>query len=664
MAKPQFRQLGSPAFICLLLALATFAVYFPVQNYDFVNYDDSSYFSSNSHVLSGLTRANIQWAFTSGEYANWHPLTWLSLMLDATLFGHGAAAPHLTNVLLHAMNSILVFLLLRQLTGAFLRSAAVAMLFAIHPLHVESVAWISERKDVLSGFFGLLTLLSYARYARKEGELVRASFDSLAPARSALRPLASPNSFRRFPNGSSPRLLRYGMALFFFVCGLMSKPMVVTLPFVMLLLDYWPLERFNRTSFPRLFLEKIPFFIFSAVASVITYIVQQKGGATTLLINTSLAGRIENAFVSYARYLWKTLFPVNLAAPYPHPLSWPVSLVIFSVVLFGSLCFATAIAGEKFPWLFTGWFWFAGMLVPVIGFVQVGMPAMADRYMYLPIIGLLIILVWGVNEICCQWQAPRSLIIVLAASLFLACGLRARNQVTVWQNDGTLFGHAVDVTKNNYIASLNLAFWCSQTGRNQDALHYYDDALRMSSNDLTALSLSTHDRLQAALYCYYNALRLNPNDPTELYNIGNSFAKLGDWDEAIRDYRRALQITPDQPDIMDNLGFALVKEKQYSAAATNFLAVIKLKPDSAGAHNNLASVLFVQGRYQDAAEQFQAALQTAPGEERIYVNLAETYVRLSRTNQAVEYYQRALKLHPNDPQVIAQLQKLGIHSSN
>jgi len=630
MAKPQFRQLGSPAFICLLLALATFAVYFPVQNYDFVNYDDSSYFSSNSHVLSGLTRANIQWAFTSGEYANWHPLTWLSLMLDATLFGHGAAAPHLTNVLLHAMNSILVFLLLRQLTGAFLRSAAVAMLFAIHPLHVESVAWISERKDVLSGFFGLLTLLSYARYARKEGELVRASFDSLAPARSALRPLASPNSFRRFPNGSSPRLLRYGMALFFFVCGLMSKPMVVTLPFVMLLLDYWPLERFNRTSFPRLFLEKIPFFIFSAVASVITYIVQQKGGAVTTLVGIPMTVRVENTFISYARYLAKIIWPFNLATPYPAPNSWPLFLVVLSVILFVALCLAAVELRKKFPFAFTGWFWFAGMLVPVIGLVQVGAAAMADRYTYLPLIGILIIIVWGIGEVCLAWPPSPRALLGYAAFLFCICALRARNQVTTWENDPALFGHATSVTKKNYIANLNLGYWYSTNGE-------------------PGLALS----------CYHDALQSSPQDPTALYNVGNALSKLGRWDEAITNYSHALQITPDKPDILDNLGFALAQNKQLPEATACFEAVLKLKPNSVNAHNNLATILFVQSNYTEAATQYYAALQLSPDSPHIIINLADTLVRLGQKSAAAQYYQRALELQPDNESVRKKLESLG-----
>jgi len=658
-----FHLLRKPAFICLLLALATLSVYLPVRNYGFVDYDDSSYFFNNPHVLTGLSWPNIHWAFSSSQYANWHPLTWLSLMLDAALFGHGPAAPHLTNVVLHAANSILVFLLFLRMTRAVWRSAAVAMLFAIHPLHVESVAWISERKDVLSAFFGLLALWCYARYI--ESARVNAGNDPSQGAAANPQPATcrwhSPWTF-------------YGLSLFFFACGLMSKPMLVTLPCIMLLLDFWPLQRFGSLAtakrnedgptVQRVIIEKIPFFLLSIAASAVTCLVQKNGGSMAMLINDPATKRLANAFVSYARYLEKIFYPINLAVPYPHPVGWPVLAVVLSATFFIFLCAAAVAMRRRFPYVLTGWFWFAGMLVPVIGLVQIGMPAMADRYAYLPLIGILVAVAWGVGDACLKWQPPEKAVLILTASVFIICAVRARNQATVWENDGTLFGHAVAVTQNNYIASLNLAFWYSNHGRGQDALKCYDNAMQMSSNDLTAISYSTHDHLQAALYCYYNTLRLNPDDPNELYNIGNAFAKLGNWDEAIRDYRRALQIAPGQPDVMNNLGFALAKEKQFADAATNFQAVLKLEPASADAHNNLASVLFAEGQYEQAAEHFRAALQLSPRNPRICINLAATFLRLAETNQAIKYYQQALQLQPDDPQARLQLQRLGIAPAN
>ncbi|HUA66520.1 MAG TPA: tetratricopeptide repeat protein [Alphaproteobacteria bacterium] len=650
----QFHLLRKPAFICLLLVLATLAVYFPVGNFGFVGLDDSLYFFSNPHVLSGLTWSNAEWAFTSDPAAEWHPLTWLSLMLNASLFGDGPVAPHLTNALLHAINSILVFRVFGQMTGAMWRSAALAMVFAIHPLHVESVAWITERKDVLSGFFGLLTLLCYAQYV----ELAKTKHSYRQPPENT--PTAG------IDGGQTPRFswMFYGLALFFFACGMMSKAMLVTLPCVLLLLDFWPLQRFNRQMAGRIIFEKIPFFLLAAAGSVVVYIAGKESGSTTMLINDPLPARLANAFVSYTRYLAKTFCPIHLAISYPLPLHWPISLVIFSVILFAFLCAAAVAMRKKFPFAFTGWFWFAGMLVPVIGLVQAGVQSMADRFVYLPLIGVSMAVIWGAAELCVRLRLPERAIVLWAALLFLACGIRAANQVAVWKDDGTLFGHAVAVTKNNYVASLILAYWYSTHGRAQDALKYYDDAMHMSSNDLAAISYSTHTRTQAALYNYYNSLRLNTNNPDQLYNIGNASAKLGNWDEAIRDYDRALQLAAGRSDIMNNLGFALVKERRYAAAATNFLAVLKLEPASVDAHNNLASIYFLQGQYGQAAEQFHAALQLSPRDPRLCVNLAQTFLRLDETNQAIKYYRQALQLQPDNAQIQAELHQLGAHSAN
>jgi len=650
----RFRLFRNPAFICFLLIAATFAIYFPVRNYGFVALDDPFYFHDNPHVLTGLRWSNFEWAVTNAQSGDWHPLTWLSLMLNASLFGAGPAAPHLTNVLLHAINSILVFQVFLRMTGATWRSAALAMLFAIHPLHVESVAWITERKDVLSGFFGLLTLFCYARYAE------------LAKEKDPPQAHGNPHSAETHDApGRGSRWIFYGFALFFFFCGILSKSMLVTLPCVLLLLDFWPLQRValerneNRPTFKRLLVEKIPFFLPAAASSAIVYFTGKEWGTMAMLVNDPLPKRLANAFVSYSRYLAKIFCPINLAIPYPNPAHWPVFLVITSAALFVILCAIAVAARKKVPYVFTGWFWFVGMLIPVIGLVQAGVQSMADRFAYLPLIGVLMAVIWGAAGICLKLRAPEGAILLCAALLFLGGAVRAANQVTVWKNDGTLFGHAVAVTKNNYIASVNLASWYSSHGRVEDALKLYDDAMQMSSNDLTAISYSTDSRLQTTLYNFYNTLRAD-----ELYNIGNGFAKQGNWDEAIRDYRRALQIAPGQQDIMNNLGLALAKEKRYADAITNFLAVVQLAPASANAHNNLASVLFAQGQYGQAAQQFRAALQLSPQDPRICVNLAGTCLRLADTNQAVRYYRQALQLQPDNPQARFQLERLGIRLAN
>jgi Flp pilus assembly protein TadD len=618
------RLLSHPVAICLLLTLATLVVYFPVRNFDFAGYDDAGYFFKNDHVLGGLTWTNIKWAFTSGEQANWHPLTWLSLMLDAQLFGKGATAPHITNILLHLVNSILVFILVRRWTAMLWRSAAVAMLFAIHPQHVESVAWVAERKDVLSGLFGLLTLLCYTQYS-KSGRTLS---------------------------------LSYGLAIFFFACGLMSKPMLVTLPFVMLLLDFWPLQRFEVIALARLLIEKIPFFLLIIASSVVTFIVQQKGGAVHMFPGLPLGARLENAFIAFACYLVKFFWPANLALPYPHPIHRPAWPVIFSVVQFTALCLAALALRKRFPYVFTGWFWFVGMLIPVIGLVQIGNAALADRYMYLPSIGLLIALIWGMAEICARWRVSPRFILFAAIFLLLACGLRARSQVDTWKDEESLYVHAVAVTKDNYVATQLLAYWYSTHGNVQKALDYYHDSLQIT-NDLATLLYSEDEHGEVSRSYYFDTLSINTNDPTALYDAGNASAKLGHWDEAILDYRRALQIAPNQPDLLANLGYALTQDRQLADADACFQAVLKLNPNSLAAHNNLATVFFLQTNFTDAAKQFSAALQLSPDDERICANLARAYAREGQTNLAVQYYQQALHLQPGDQRARLELQALG-----
>jgi Flp pilus assembly protein TadD len=632
------RALSNPVCLCLLLAAVTLVVYWPVTRYDFVNYDDPDYFSSNTHVQAGLTPGNMVWAFCTGYASNWHPLTWLSLMLDRELSGPGPAGPHFTNLLFHLANTVLLFLLLRQLTGlrrdqsalsaraaVNWRSAFVAALFALHPLHVESVAWISERKDVLSTFFGLLALVFYTRYAQKrstdKGRASSATTESLAldPRRSTLD---------------------YYLALFFFALGLMSKPMLVTLPLAMLLLDWWPLQRVTSgkwqvASVRSLVWEKIPFFVLSAISCLVTFIAQQKGGAVTKLARISMTDRVENAFVSYARYLDKTLWPASLANPYPHPVHWEFPLVIYSVTLVAGLSAIAVLYARRFPFCFTGWFWFVGTLIPVIGLVQVGVQSMADRYTYVPLIGLFIIFVWGLAETGMSRQVPKTLIAVLIAMVLVVSALRTRNQLSYWRDNETLFRHTLAVTENNYLAYNNLGTWLSKKGQ-----------------------------IAEAMDCFHKSLQINPDNSDVLYNLGNAFAKLGNWDEAINNYQRALQITPNQPDVLDNLGFALAAKKQFADAVVCFEAALKLNPDYADAHNNLATVLFIQKNYNEAVRHFREALRITPGNPQIYSNLGDALVKQGQTTEAVRCYQEALRIKPGDPEIKAKLQALGAQISN
>ncbi len=597
---------AQPVVLCLLLAGVTLAVYWPVVHCDFLNYDDPEYYASNPHVLAGLTPGNIAWAFATLRSGNWHPLSWLSLMFDVNLFGPGPAGPHATSLVFHLANTLLLFLLLRRLTLTTWRSAFVAALFALHPLHVESVAWVAERKDVLSTFFGLLSLIAYARSVT---------------------------------GGRGLRSRAYWLAILFFAFSLMSKPMLVTLPFLMLLLDWWPLKRFairdSRFSILPLVREKIPFFLLSAASCVVTFIAQQKGGAVVTLVNISMTGRIENTFVAYARYLGKTFWPVALGNPYPHPGHWAAGWVVLSVVLVAGLSVGAVWFGRKLPFVPVGWFWFVGTLVPVIGLVQVGIQSMADRYTYVPLIGVFIILAWSFGALVAGRPGSRPWIIFLSLAVLAAGAFRTRDQLHYWQDNETLFRHTLAVTENNYLAYNNLGTCLAKKGQ-----------------------------LAEALDCFHQSLKINPDDPDVLYNLGNAFAKLGNWDEAITHYQHALRIFPNQPDILDNLGFALTAKQQFPGAIACFEAALKFDPDSADAHNNLATVLFMQRRFEEAVRQYREAVRIAPGNPQFYSNLGDALVKQGQTAEAVRCYEAALRLKPGDSRIETKLQGLGAQISN
>jgi Flp pilus assembly protein TadD len=616
-------QFSETLGICLLLVGVTLAVYWPVMRCDFVNCDDPDYFTANRHVQTGLKPANIVWAFTTRHASNWHPLTWLSLMLDAELFGKGPFSPHLTNLLLHAANTVLLFLLFRRLTAATWRSAVVAALFALHPLHVESVAWVAERKDVLSTFFGLLSLCAYACYAQGTGNREQGGKTSNSDKLRA--GIQHPTSNAQWC---------YWSAVFFFALGLMSKPMLVTLPLVMLLLDWWPLGRMSRgegrgSRVRSLVWEKIPFFVLSAVSCVVTFIAQQKGGAVTALTRVSLLQRLDNAFVSYARYLGKTFWPVNLAVLYPLPAHWNAGWVVFSVLLVISLSVAAVWLGRKLPFVPVGWFWFVVTLVPVIGLVQVGIQSIADRYTYLPLIGVFLVLVWGFDEARVKWRLPESLVLFLAGVSLLTGAWATRSQLSYWRNSETLFRHTLAVTENNYLAYNNLGTCLSEKGQ-----------------------------LAEAVDCFQKSLRIKPDNADALCNMGNAMTRSGQWNEAVDYYHRALQIVPDQPDVLSNLGMVQVNRKQYAEAVAYFEKALQVNPDSASAHNNLATVLFIEGRFDEAARHFREALRLQPDNPQIYSNLGDALLQQGQTAEAVEYYKMALRLNPGDPKIKARLKAL------
>ncbi len=533
------RLISRPIFVCLALALITFVAFWPVRDYGFVDFDDGDYVFANPQVQHGLTPDDVVWAFTTDKTGNWHPLTWLSLMLDTDLFRgmfqNDATGPHLMNVLLHVLNTVLLFLFLRANTSAHWRSAFVAALFSLHPLHVESVAWISERKDVLCTLFWLLALLSYGRYA------------------TALKDRNS--KAKRF----------YWITLMCFALGLMSKPMLVTLPFVLLLLDYWPLYRFPDHRFDvsvlgQLVKEKIPFFIFSTVSCVITFLFQSHQGADRFLA-LSMSARIENAFVSYARYLEKTFWPADLVVLYPYPEHWAMPLVALAVVLILGVSATAFWFGRRHPYFVTGWFWFLGTLIPVIGLIQVGRQSMADRYTYVPLIGIFIILTWGAAIWLARWRVPAGVVTVAALLVLGACAIQTESQLSCWQNSETLFRHAIALTSNNYLAHDGLGRYLYQKGKRKEAIAEFHQALQINSDDPDALNclgaaMAIQHQYSAAKQYFQQLVQLRPWDPVVHCNYGSILADQGNWTEAAAQFSEALRLDPNSTTARQLLEYA------------------------------------------------------------------------------------------------------------
>ncbi len=620
----------SRRLIGLILIALTLALYGPVANHGFINFDDDQYVTGNFHVKAGLTWSGIVWAFQSGYADNWHPLTWISHMLDCQLYGLNPAGHHLTNLLLHVANTVLLFLFLSQTTGTTWRSGFVAALFACHPLHVESVAWVAERKDVLSTFFWLLTLLAYAHYAKKPGAKT------------------------------------YLLTLSLFALGLMCKPMVVTLPFVLLLLDFWPLNRFSPNaprlakSIGNLVFEKTPFLVLSLASSTVTFLVQRAGGAVSSLDSVPLSFRLANTTMSYLRYLFKTFVPVDLAVFYPPPTHWPLGLVIASGLFLLACSVLFVWFARRHPYLLVGWFWYLGTLIPVIGLVQVGRQAMADRYMYIPGIGLFIAIVWGVNALWCggwqrKWLAPAVGILALAG-----CLMATWIQLKYWQNNMTLFFHARAVTANNYVADCHLGEAFEETGQFGKAVALLQEASRINPNYARGESelgaaLASQGKLPEAIVHFQKAVRLRPKDAVLHYNLGTALLNRGQPDEAAAQFSTALQLNPDFAEAHRNLAMVLLKQGKTAEALAHFSKAVKLNPDDAEAHFDYGLVLLDNNRLAEAAVQFSQELALSPYQPMGHYRLAEALFRQYESRKAIAEFWQALRLAPNFPEALNEL---------
>ncbi|MGA2748235.1 MAG: tetratricopeptide repeat protein [Verrucomicrobiota bacterium] len=601
--------------ISVLIAAAVLAVYWPALHCGFVNYDDPDYVTGNGAVRQGLTWKAILWAFTTTHAFNWHPVTWLSHIIDCQFYGFQPAGHHLTSLLFHAANSVLLFCLLRRMTGALWRSALVAVLFALHPLRVQSVAWISERKDVLSAFFWMLTLWAYVRYAEE------------------------------LKTQSAKVKGYYVAAVCFFALGLMAKPMVVTLPFVLLLLDYWPLRRGWLVT------EKIPFFALSAVSCAVTFLVQDRTGAVSSLARLPFGERLANVPVAYMGYLCKTFWPTNLAVFYPHE-SWEKWEILGSIALLGLISGLVLWRMRGLPYLAVGWAWFLGMLVPAIGLVQVGAQSMADRYSYLPSIGLGIMMVWGIED----WTARRPVWrqgAILAGWLAVMAGaLLAWRQTGVFKDTETLWRAALQAEPDCIFAHDCLGKFLAESGRLDEALEQCRQSLALrpedpvAQNTLARIGLRQGKADEAIAHCL-KSLQVEPRSEQTYYTLGQAYVNKGQMAEAAAAFEKALELQPDFAEARCNLGFALLQLGRGAEAIHQYHKALELDPDYALAHNDLGSILLQQGRADEALNHFARAARIAPRFGEAHYNMAGVLLQKGRTNEALAEYQRALDTLPN-----------------
>jgi protein O-mannosyl-transferase len=601
----------------VLLISGVIASYSGIFRNDFVNYDDAVYITQNPVVVQGLSWAGFKWAFSTTYASNWHPLSWLSHMLDVQLFGLNPAGHHFTGLLLHIIGVLLLFGLMYHMTGGLWRSALVAALFALHPLHVESVAWAAERKDVLCAAAGFAALWAYAYYTR------------------------------------CPGIKKYLLVVILFALGLMAKPMLVSFPLVLLLLDYWPLERLaiNKQCIVNLVAEKVPLLLMAIGSAVITIIAQQTaiGGFNRIDLPT----RVANAIVSYCIYMGQIFWPVKLAVIYPykeHPNPVTVALCAALLIAVTVMVFR---AGRRKKYLLTGWLWYLVTLVPVIGIIQVGSQAHADRYTYIPGVGIFMIVSWGLKEIADRVENGKKILVKIAsvAVIPVISGI-AWKQVGTWKNDFTLFSHAAAVTKDNYIAYNNLGFFFERTGRKSDALTYYLKALDFYPDYTYAhynlgLLLTDMGRTDEAIVHYQKALELNPDYAKAHNNLGLLLSKMGRTDEALVHYRKAFELNPDHAKAHNDLGALLEMMGRTDEALAHYRKAVELNPDLDEAHNNLGLRMAKMGRTGEALDYFQKALEINPNNGEARYNLSALLEKMGRTDEALDHHRKALEIRRN-----------------
>ena len=609
--------------ICILLAAMVWIVFGQTLGHDFVGFDDNRYVYENPYVSRGITGQGIAWAFTHSHGDNWHPLTSIMHMLDCQAYGLQPWGHHLTNVLLHGAAAILLFLALLRMTGAPWRCAFAAALFAVHPLRVESVAWVSELKDGLSGVFFMLTLLAYTRYSK---------------------------------NTASSR--RYFAVVALFALGLMCKPTLVTLPFALLLLDYWPLERFpadpggrNVFFIPRpLIAEKIPFFVLTLFSCIATVLAQRK--AIVITDKLPFADRIGNALVSYAIYLKEMVFPAGLVVLHPHPANhlalWEV---VLAILVLGSISAGVLAFGRSHPYLLTGWLWYLGMLVPMIGLVQVGWQAHADRYTYLPQIGLSIAIAWMAGDLCAKKPELRIAAWVAGPVTIAALMWCAWLQTSYWRDSESLWNRTLQITADNDVVENGLGAALAKNGRVDEAIPHYQRALAFNPGSSEAhynlgMALQQKGLAEEAAAHYQKTIELEPDSAGARNNLGTIFLQKGGMDRAIACYREAVGIDPDYAEAHSNLGFALHQEGRLDEAIPEYQTALKIKPDMPETRLNLGIAFQQKGETAKALEQFEQAVNINPDSSKAQNDLGLALLQSGNVNSAIPHFQRALEIEP------------------
>ena len=624
------------------LAVITLAVFAPAIYFDFVNIDDPGYIVENAHLEPFPSTDVVRWAFTTGHMYNWHPLTWLSHAIDVSLYGRQAGGHHATSLLFHLINTILLFEVLRRMTGATWRSASVAALFAIHPIHVESVVWISERKDVLSTLFWMLTMIAYLGYARRGG------------------------------------WHRYLLVAAMLSLGLMAKPMLVTLPLVLLLLDYWPLGRITFSSpgvavwrqVPRLVLEKVPLLGIATASCIVTYLVQRQGGAVMSFEYFSFGVRVKNAVFAYAAYLGKAIWPGRLAAFYPHAGdALPLSEVLLAAILLTAITIFAAVQARRRPYLIVGWLWYVGSLVPVIGLVQVGTQAMADRYSYLPLIGVFVAVTWSIAEAAGSPRFPKTALAVGACVLLAAAAAVAGIQVRHWRDSEALLRHTLRVTEDNAFAHYNLGVYLVGKGRVDEAETHFREALRIepryaaANNNLGSL-LARRGRNEEGIPFFKKAIANNPGLAEAYGNLATAYIRLGRPEEVIAQLQRLIELRPGDPSDHYELANALLAVHKETEAIAAYQRALALNPGFWEARVNLGNAYLQTGQYGTAVTEYAKAIQLRPGEPLPYINMGYALASQHRWGPAAEALREAFRLDPNNAAVRDDLDKLeSIHAA-